>query len=89
MQPQALAHYAWSSVTQSIFAAIPMLLRYMMCAVLCYGRAVFGLQVTLDSRSDAAQYVSTIPALELLTDDPSLAMRSSVTDEFSDNANEC
>jgi hypothetical protein len=33
--------------------------------------------------------MSTIPALELLTDDPSLVKRSSVTDEFSDNANKC
>jgi hypothetical protein len=57
---------------------------------------VFGLQVTLlDLRSDAvsvttvAQCVSTIPALGFLTDDPSFALRSPVTDEFSGNANEC
>jgi hypothetical protein len=44
---------------------------------------VGGLQVTLlDSQSDAvsitafAPYVSTVPALELLTDDAVLAMRS-------------
>lgn len=59
--------------------------------MLYYGRTVFGLKVTLlDSRyavsaTTVAQYMSTIPALELLTD----ARRSRVTDEFSDNANEC
>lgn len=61
-----------------------------------YGHTVLGLQVTLlDSQSYAvsvttvAKCVSTIPALELLTDDPSLAIRIPVTVELSDNANEC
>lgn len=44
----------------------------------------------LDSRSDAVSTTTVAyQPFPLLTDDPSLAMRSAVTDEFSNHANEC